>query len=372
MLPAPEPRHVLVVRPTLGHGGADHVTLTLLASLDRRRLKPSLALARGDRTLLPDLPSDVPLHDLGSRGLATVWRPLARLLRRLKPDVLFSTSSGGNLTTIVAAQRAGFRGRVVISERNGLVRDQPPTRRALLLLLKRALYRRADLVTAVSEGVRGDLIRRLHLDPVRVVTTYNPVVTSDLLAAAAAPLDEPWLAGSQPWLLAVGRLVPAKDFRTLVEAAALLRDRWQARMVILGEGPERPVLLDLARKLGLRGALRLPGYDKNPFRWMSRCTVFVLSSRFEGLPGVLIEAMACGAPVVATDCPFGPSEIVEHATTGMLVPVGHAPGLAQAIAELLSEPAKRARLAEWGRVAAARYSVNEVVPLYERALLGER
>ncbi len=371
---SPEPRRLLVLRPTLGQGGADRVTLTLLGALDRRRFTPSLALVRAEGVLLPELHERngaIPLHTLGARGLASSWRPLGRLLHRERPDVLFSTSSGSNLAAIVAARRARFAGRLVLSERNGLVRDQPRWKLAALLALKRRLYPKADAIAAVSEGVRGDLIRRLRLDPARVRTTYNPIVGDQIPSLAGESLELPWPRDGAPWILAAGRLEPAKDFATLLHALARLRERHPVRLAILGEGSQHERLLELASRLGCADAVRLPGFDRNPYRWMSRCTLFALSSRFEGLPGVLVQATACGAPVVATDCPFGPREIVADAVDGLLVPVGAPESLARACATLLADPARRADLAARGRAASERFRVEAVVPRYEAILAGE-
>ncbi len=368
--PAGRPWRVLFARPTLTEGGADRVTITLLRHLDRARFAPSLVLMRASGPLLAEVPADVPVHELGASSLWTAWRPLARRLRRERPDVLFSTCSGMNLPAAVAARRVGGQ-RLVLSERNGLVRDQPIWKRVVSLACKRALYPRADLVTAVSEGVRRDLVARLALPPERVRTVYSPLVTPELLAAAAAAPADPWLAdGAPPLLVAAGRLVPAKDFATLLRAFALLRERLPARLVVLGEGAQRGGLERLAEELGCRRHVRLPGFLANPFPYMARATAFVLSSRYEGLPGVLIQAMACGAPVVATDCPFGPREIVEDGVSGLLVPVGEAAALAAAMERLLAQPGLRATLADRARQAAARFTVERVLPLYAAAARG--
>lgn len=368
--PSEGPWRVLFTRPTLAEGGADRVTITLLRHLDRARFAPSLVLMRASGPLLAEVPDDVPVHDLGAGSLWTAWRPLARRLREERPDVLFSTCSGMNLPAAVAARRVGGQ-RLVLSERNGLVRDQPAWKRVLLLACKRVLYRRADVVTAVSEGVRHDLVARLALPPERVRTVYSPLVTPELLAAAAAPLQDPWLAdGASPLLLAAGRLVPAKDFATLLRAFARVRDRLPARLLVLGEGPERANLERLADRLGCGGDVRLPGFVANPFPYLAAAAAFVLSSRYEGLPGVLVQAMACGAAVVATDCPFGPGEIVEDGVSGLLVPVGDAAALGAAIERLLTEPGLRAALARQGRQAAGRFTVDRVLPLYAAAARG--
>lgn len=364
-----EALRVLLFRPTLGPGGADRVTVTLLRHLSRERFRPSLALLRAEGELLPELPPDVPVLSLDADRLCGARAPLARLLRDDPPDVLFSTAGGANPVAVLAARAAGFSGRVVLSERNGLMRDQPWAKRWALLLVKRRLYRHADLVTAVSEGVRGDLLRRLRLPAERVRTVYNPVVTPELERLAAEPLTAEE-RGDGPLLLAAGRLEPAKAFDVLLQALALVRRDIPVRLVLLGEGSQRPALEAQARRLGVADAVRMPGFVRNPLRWFAACDLFVLSSRFEGLPGVLIQAMACGAAVVATDCPFGPNEIVRPGEDGMLVPVGDAPALAATLRTLLDDEERRRSMAASARLSARRFTLERVLPLYEKALLG--
>jgi len=364
------PLNVLLTRPTLGEGGADRVTVTLLRDLPRERFRLGLALMREEGALLSEVPEDVAVYDLGARSLWTVTGPLTRLLQTRPPDVVFATCGGMSVPAVLAARRAAFRGRIVLSERNGLVRDQPRWKSRLLVALKRRLFRRADLVTAVSDGVREDVVRRLHLPPRRVITVYNPVVTPDLERLAAESLPPPWDEPGRPFVLAAGRLVPAKGFESLLRAFASLRRR-DCALVILGEGPLRGRLEALARSLSIADDVALPGFDANPLRWMSRCSAFALSSGFEGLPGVLIQAMACGAPVVATDCPFGPAEIVEDGRDGFLVPVGDEGALAGALGRAVSlEPEARRRLGDAARASAQRFRLDRILPLYEAAISG--
>jgi glycosyltransferase involved in cell wall biosynthesis len=167
----------------------------------------------------------------------------------------------------------------------------------------------------------------------------NPVVTPELVECAAQPLDDPWFtAGAAPVVLGAGRLDQQKDFPTLIRAFAAVRSKRAARLVILGEGPERARLESLVEELGIGEHVRLPGFVSNPFSYMARAAVFVLSSAWEGMPGVLIQAMACGAPVVATDCESGPREVLASGKYGRLVPVGDHAALAEAIAATLDAP----------------------------------
>ena len=365
-------RKLLVVRPTLGQGGADRVTVDLLRAFERESYELSLALLRSEGEFVEDVPSDVSVHVLGARSLWTAWWPLARLLRSERPDILFSTCSGANLPAVVAHRLTGGRRRLVLSERNVLFHGRVTLRRILLVLFKRILYPHADAITAVSKGVKEDMVRRLAVPDERISVVYNPIVRETIETLAAAPLDDPWFAPEEPPLiLSVGRLVEEKGFPTLLDAFALVRARRPARLVILGEGRLRAELEEKARRLGLEGDVRLPGFDKNPFRWMARSAVFVLSSTHEGLPNVLLQAMACGVPVVSTDCRSGPSEIVDEGSTGYLVPVGDSAAMADRVLELLEDPGRRGEMGERARQAvASRFDAGDTVRQYERAVDG--
>lgn len=237
--------------------------------------------------------------------------------------------------------------------------------RAYLRWLARRLYRSADAVVAVSEGVGAEVARLTGMPRERVITIYNPVWTRSLLARARAPFDHPWFApGGPPVIVSAGRFTFQKDFRTLIEAFRHLRPKRPARLVILGDGPLRCSLRRMVDGLGLSKDVLLPGYVDNPLVWMQRASVFVLSSRWEGLPAVLIEALACGCPVVSTRCPSGPWEILEGGRHGPLVPVGDPRALAAAIEGVLDQPPDGARL----RARAADFGLQDAIRRYLEVL----
>jgi glycosyltransferase involved in cell wall biosynthesis len=204
------------------------------------------------------------------------------------------------------------------------------------------LYPYADRIVAVSEGVANDLAVFARLPRNRIHTIYNPFDIERIQVHARAPLDHPWFApGQPPVVLGVGRLSVQKDFSTLLRAFARLRTKRAARLMILGEGELRSELEGLSHSLGLTAnEFFMPGFVSNPYAYYARCGVFVLSSRWEGLPGVLIEAMAAGAQVVATDCKSGSSEILENGKWGQLVPVGDYAAMADALNITLCEDHK--------------------------------
>ncbi len=373
MVGAPPARRVLVFCPALATGGADRVVITLLRLLDRARFAPQLVLVRRTGQLADEVPADVPVHVLGTARLAVSAPALARVIRATQPDIVFSMHGGSNVIVALAHALARSRARLVLSERSALIRtDRGYLRRLLENRVKRLSYRRADLVTAVSRGLAADLVARLGLPAAKVVTIYNPIVDDELGPLAAAPVDHPFFAAGDrtPVILAVGRLVAIKDYPTLLAAFATIRASRSARLVILGEGPLLDELVDRVAALGLARDVAFLGFDKNPFKYMARATLVLHASRAEGLPGALVQAMACGTPVVSTDCDFGPREIITTGEDGYLVPVGDSAQLAARTLQVLDDPALATGLGQRARDSARRFTTAASLACYEAAIAG--
>lgn len=365
-------KRLLVFRPTLGQGGADRNTVILLRYLERRYFSSiTLALMKKVGEFVEDVPRDVEIVELGVPSLWRAWRPLAQLIRTTRPDIVFSTSSGGNLAMALAHEWTGSLARLVLSERARVSTGDTRAIRGLQRGLKRALYPKADCVTVISECLGRDVVQALGVSPDRIAVVYNPALDAALLEGTTAPLDHQLFAAGQPTVLAAGRLVDQKDYPTLLRAFAMVRAVRPANLAILGEGPMRGELNRLARQLGIEDGITFLGFDKNPFKYMSRCAVFVLSSKHEGFGSVLAQAMACGAAVVATDCPCGPSEIIaEPGRDGFLVPVGDATALAERMRSLLDNEELRQATGLRARESARRFAAEAIVKRYTAALLG--
>lgn len=322
-------------------------------------------------------------HSPGAR--ATILRPImlgfaappalpyiasfARYLDQAKPDAVLSAKTHTNLVAIWAREMSSARPRLVVSEHTHLSREietSPKWRWRYIAPVLGALYPKADAVVSVSDGVGDNIAAEAGLQRDSITTIYNPVDRPELHALASKPVDHPWLAGSDdvPVVLGVGRLVEQKSFRVLLDAFAWLRARREARLLILGEGDQRRDLEARARELGVESDVDLPGFVANPFAVMARASVFVLSSAWEGLGNVLIEALACGCPVVSSDCPSGPSEVLEGGRFGRLVPIGDAMALGAAIEATLDDPPEPALLRQRARA----FASDVIVERYRRIL----
>ncbi len=328
-----------ILLPGLYDGGAERTLLNLSEGITGRGFPVDLVLARAEGPYMAEIPNSVRVIDLKAERVLLCLPALVHYLRSERPVVMLSTLYA-NILAVWARCLAGFPRRVVLNEQNTLSSvssGENDLRWKLYPELARWFYPWADAITAVSKGVADDLILATRLSPSRIKVIFNPIVTPDLQRKSAAPLEHPWFkVGEPPVVLGVGRLTAQKAFSVLIEAFAQVRKSQPARLLILGEGEERPMLEALIGQLGLEQDVNLPGFVSNPYPYMARAAVFVLSSRWEGLPTVLVEAMALRTPVIATDCPSGPREILRGGQYGPLVPVGDPCALALAIQNSLA------------------------------------
>ncbi len=323
--------------PHLGGGGAEKMVATLANGLAGRGYHVEMVLVQATGVHLQTLSPLVYVVDLHARNSYLAFPPLISYLRRRQPSVLVSSLPLTNALAIVARWLARSKARLVIRmENTNSAQRRSPLKKSLEKHLLAWLYPHADRIIAVSHAVAEDAEDYLRLPASRIDVIYNPVLSSVRDQSSDSALIHPWFAdGCPPVVLAVGRLVPAKDFPTLLKAFAEVHRQRSARLMILGEGEERTPLLALARALQVDDAVQLPGFVSNPPAFMRHSDVFVLSSLFEGLPTVLIEALASGCAVVATDSPGGAREILARGRYGELVPVGDAHAMAAAITRIL-------------------------------------
>ncbi|MBA4741621.1 MAG: glycosyltransferase [Azoarcus sp.] len=355
-----------VFMPAFGDGGVERMLVNLAGGLVHEGLAVDF-LTPANKPYLDRLDRDVRRVTLTHNGLIGVQPRLVGYLRAARPDFVLCGKDRAGRAALIARRLSGHDFRLIMRA-GTTVSERLAHRGAWTRLRDRALirstYRAAAAVVGNSHGVVDDIVKITQIAPERMHLIRNPVVTSDLERLAATTVDHPWLTdGAPPLILAIGGLRRQKGFDTLIEAFARLRARRECRLMILGRGHLEATLTRRAAELGVAADFALPGFDPNPYRYLSRAALFVLSSRWEGSPNALTEALALGTPVVATDCPSGPREILGGGRVAPLVPVGDAPALADAMARVLAEPGSP----DTRRAAAADYRVELCASRY-RAL----
>lgn len=357
----------------LDAGGAQRTIINVLNALAADRIIPTLIVGRGDGPARAWINASQPLINIGcARTRYALWG-LRALIARERFDVLLSTMVDANIVASLAVRLTKRRPGLILRETNS-----HRTRQDLGLFRRSAVgwaYPSADAVVALSHGVADELVQDYALDPARVVTIYNPIDCESWArrAEAARQSPAPWvdLVAGGPVLVSVGRLTRQKGFDLLLRALAQCQGEGRrAHLVIVGDGPLRAELKALASELGLSDRVFMPGLVADPAPWYAHGDLFVLPSRWEGFGNVLVEAMACGLPVIASACPYGPAEILGDGQGGALVAPNDIEALAQAIDRLLAAPDERARLSLAGRLSVNRFALEHIAAQYANLIEG--
>lgn len=358
---------VLFFLPDLDGGGAQRTMVNIVNRLPREKFDPTLAVARADGPARQWLDPEVKLVDLGTERLRRSVLPLRGLIRRRRPAAVIATIVDANIAAAMATAGLASKPALVLRETNShRARDD-------LGAIRRTLagwaYRRADAVVALSSGVEAELAADFGLDAGHVTTISNPVDVEAVRARASAAPTAAAATESrgEPTLIAVGRLHRQKGFDVLIRALAMLKNP-KVRLIVLGEGAERDALGGLAAELGVAERVSFAGFVDDPYTWLARADLFVLSSRWEGFGHVIVEAMAAGTPVVATNCPHGPGDIIDDGKNGRLVPPEDATALAAAIDDLIADPSARTRLAAHAAATVSRFGIARIVDQYTALL----
>lgn len=365
---------ISVFLPTLAGGGAERALLYFAIGLAERGWHVDLVLAEARGEYLDRVPSEVRLIDLGATFPVLISKTIAlrRYLEKERPAILFSA-----LDILSSAWWARLRTdaptKIVMCVQTYLSEQfrshQGQTFGKVRSQFVRWLYPKSDAIVAASIGTAKDVatLTGLPLDQIHVI--YNPVVTPEIFEKSKMPVDHPWFhPGEPPVILGIGRLVSQKDFTTLITAFEKVRSMRSARLMILGEGEQRSQLEALIQRLGLTAEVALPGFTENPYCYLSKAALFVLSSRFEGFGNVVAEALACGAPVVATDCPSGPAEILGCGKYGTLIPIADPTAMSTAILKMLDAPIDRSLLIARSQIFGRDRIVEQYVALIETLL----
>jgi glycosyltransferase involved in cell wall biosynthesis len=402
-------KRIAFLLDNLSGGGAEQVTLNLASELYRRGYRIDLLVCDPTGALVDNVPDGIKVIVVGKVSsigallsalradkvgmgliLQTVIRlgklpgslryvaAIARYLAVSRPAAFVSALPKSNINAVLAKKQAGVDMRLMLgvhihlSAQEAVARESRKLRMLYLSPLMRRYYRQADCIVAVSKGVAEDAVHYLGVDWERISTIHNPVAMENIADLAAVSPGHPWLSDSgAPVVLGMGRFVKQKNFPLLLRAFALVRKVRPLRLIILGgdassvdQRLHRQELTHLACQLGVKDDIDMPGYTSNTYAFLSRAAMFVLSSRFEGFGNVLIEALLCGCPIVSTDCPSGPAEILGGGRFGRLVPIDDEESMARAIQLTLDGVADKSELRSRGQ----EFSVSRAVDQYEHLL----
>lgn len=357
--------------PSLAGGGAERVMVQLANYYVEKGYSVDMILVYSDFTYKKELDSRVQIRLINPKRRLLGLHIVVKTAQVLRNDYDAVMCCIRNFPAVLAKCLFRIRTRVILQEvsqpslRFASIRDKPRDVQIATTLGYRWLYPLADGVVAVSKGVANELRQITRIRPERLHVIYNPAITPDFYEKANAPVEHPWFeTGQPPVVLAVGRLHPVKGYDVLLRAFAQVISRFPARLVILGEGDERARLQQLACDLGILETVDMPGFDLNPFRYMRRAAVFVLASHSEGMPVALIQALACGCPVVATRCSSGVEEVLNGEEYGIIIPVNDAEALADAIGRVLRGERRQAP-AEW----LEQFRIEHIAEQYLKVLL---
>jgi glycosyltransferase involved in cell wall biosynthesis len=353
--------------PSLQAGGVQRFMLTLGAGLQSCGFAVDFVLVNASGPFLTQIPTHVRVVDLKAKGALAALPALMRYLKQEKPHTVIAAQTHINVIAVIARRFVDPNIRLVISERNHLTSASKNSSRLgdhFRPVLARLFYSSADGIIAISKNVADDLARRSGLPRQSIQVVYNPFDLTIIAEKAKASVDHSWIASNVcPVFLAVGRLETQKDYPTLLRAFATVKSKMDARLVILGEGRLRNELLQFAQELGISNDVSFPGFADNPYAYMAKASAYVLSSAWEGFANVLVEALACQTQVISTDCPSGPSEILENGRFGRLVPVGDYQALASAMMEALQDPIPKELLI----TRASEFTVEKTMQAYLQA-----
>ena len=352
-----------------GQGGVERAMALLAEGMLSHGVTVDFILPKAVGDHVRSIPKEVNVIRLDSKHTFSALVPLARYLKKERPDALLASKHRAIVTAVLASRLAGFRGVVAGNIQTTIsagLADSNLIKRNLYFGMMRFFYKWAHFIVAVSKGVADDIIQITGLPSDKIKVIYNPVVTPDIEERAAEPVDNALLMDDTiPVILGIGRLTKQKDFHTLIRAFIQVRKTRHCRLVILGDGGDLDTLRSLARDGGVEDDVAFPGFQNNPFAWLAKSNLFVLSSRWEGFGIVIVEALALGIPVVSTDCPNGPSEILKDGKYGSLVPVEDPTALSEAILRALENPLSPEIL----KKAAEEYTAEKIGGEYIQMLL---
>lgn len=360
--------------PSMEPGGTERNVVNIVNNIDREKYALSLVLGKASGDFIKQINKDVSIINSNRSSSLGLFLKLVDYFKTERPDIFVSSFTRINIICIVAKIFARVNTKIIATEHAVFsflqIIAKTPWRRffAKIFLpgISKLVYPLADSIICVSRGIADDLIKIVNCkNKIKVIN--NPIINKEIYELLKEPIyEKDFLDANKPIILAVGRLVKCKDYPTLFKAFRLVLKNFPAKLVILGKGPEEKYLINLVDKLGLAENIFFAGFKKNPYKYMNKASVFVLSSMQEGFGNVIVEAMACGTPVVSTDCPVGPGEIIQDKINGLLVPPQDEKALADAILIILNDPVLAKKLSAEGEKRAEIFSIKKSVLEYEK------
>lgn len=336
------PARIALFLPSLKAGGAEKAMVQLANHFSAIGHPVDVLLVKKEGEFLNYLYPGVSIVDFQSRRTLTSLIPLVSYLRRRRPAGLVASMVHCNVVALLARSISGVRTRVLIRQENTMSQaagNANTLRGRWIPWIAKIVYPKADAIIAVSNGVADDLSESFGIGRELIKSVHSPCSIVEVVESSRQEVDHAWLRpDAPPLIVSLGRLQPQKDYGTLLKAFQLLRSEREAKLLIMGKGSERDKLKQLIGRLGISDDVCLPGFVTNPFAYIARADVFVLSSRWEGLGLVLVEAMACGTTIVSTDCPNGPREVLDSGRYGILVPMGDPKAISEGISRALDSP----------------------------------
>ncbi len=354
-------------------GGAERVLSNILKNIDRDIFTPYLILLKKEGELLSELPSDINLVELGMKSYSLskefffLFIKLFKLIKQIKPDVFISFLWESNIILLSTCLLSKDT-KAIISERIApLSYFKDILRKSLKVsiakFITKNIYKKAFLIICVSSGIRDELME-LGIDQNKLKVIYNPLDINKIKHLSDEQISYP-----KRYILFVGRLHLQKNIPLLIKAFSQIKDFYCGNLVIIGRGDEEENLKNLVRELQLTERVDFLGFQANPYKWMKNADLFILPSNYEGFPGVLLEAMVCGVPVISTDCPYGPREIIDNGVNGILIPTDNVDALIEAIKKLLQNKELKEKLVLNGFQKVMKFDISKVVKDYEEMLL---
>jgi glycosyltransferase involved in cell wall biosynthesis len=369
MSEVPGKRHAAMFISNLQGGGIQRMTLNLAEGLLGHGVRVDLVLVQANGPLSSEIPVGCRVFNLDAGHASRSLFKLVRYLKNEKPGVLVSSQTHLNVVAVMARLFYIRKIRLILREHvtiESVAQNALSFPDKVLPMLASLFYRLADEIILVSKDTADHFQKATHIPEKKIKVIYNPVVSRKIAEQSLVPPGHAWFSRPNTIvILAAGRLTAQKDFATLLRAFSLVRtDQPSVKLIILGEGEDRSRLERLSRELNIEEDIQLPGYVLNPFTYMANADLFVLSSKWEGFANVLVEAMACGTPVVSTDCPSGPSEILQNGKYGRLVPVNNPSALAEAIKTELTSAQDRDMLVQQASKFSVENSLNQYLQVF--------